>query len=191
MLDYSSHLDFARRHLPNDGPFLLLGESFSSPVAVRLAAEAPPGLAGVVLCNTFVRSTSWSDFRHLPWERFFDRPVPKYVFYRKLAGMKTTPELVATVREATRKVDPAVSAARLRETLTVDARDAFARVEVPILYLRGTRDRLVPGRCLRTVLAVKPETTVAKINAPHMLLQIAPDEAWEAIRAVVDEQRRA
>jgi len=191
VLDYPSHQDFARRHLPTDGPFLLLGESFSGPVAVRLAAEAPPGLAGVVLCNTFVRSTSWSGFRHLPWEGFFDRPVPKYIFYRKLAGLQTTPELVATVREATRKVDPAVSAARLRETLTVDARDAFSRVEAPVLYLRGTRDRLVPGRCLRTVLAIKPDTTVARIDAPHMLLQLAPDAAWEAIRAFVSDQQEA
>lgn len=189
VLDYPSHLDYARRRLPSDGPFLLLGESFSGPVAVRLAAETPPGLAGVVLSNTFVRSPSWSGFRHLPWERLFKRLVPRNVVRRRLAGTDTTPEILAAVREVTRKVEPAVRAARMREALTVDARDALARVEVPVLYLRGTRDRLVRGRCLRTILAVKPETTVAEIDAPHMLLQIAPDAAWEAIRAFVGEQR--
>jgi len=186
VLDYPSHLDFARRHLPSDGPFLLLGESFSGPVAVRLADEAPPGLAGVVLCNTFVRSPSWSGFSHLPWQLLFERPVPTHVVRRRLAGTDTTREIVAAVREVTRKVEPAVRAARMRAALTVDARDAFARLEAPVLYLRGTRDRLVRGWCLRTVLKLKPETTVAKIDAPHMLLQIAPDEAWRAIGAFVD-----
>ena len=107
-LDYAGHLEIARRHLPADGPFLLLGESFSGPVSVWLAAEAPPGLTGLVLCNTFVRPPSWSGFRHLPWELLF-------------------------------------------------------------------------RRCLKTILAVKPETRVAEIEAPHMLLQIAPREAWSAL----------
>lgn len=191
VLDYPSHLDFARRHLPSDGPFLLLGESFSGPVAVRLGAEAPPGLAGVVLCNTFVRSPSWSGFRHLPWGLLFERPVPTHVVRRRLAGRDTTPEILAAVRAVTQKVEPAVRAARMRAALAVDARDAFARLEVPVLYLRGTRDRLVRSWCLRTVLKLKPETTVAMIDAPHMLLQVAPDEAWDAIRSFVDDQHRA
>jgi len=186
ILDYPSHLAFARRHLPSDGPFLLLGESFSGPVAVRLAAEAPPGLAGVVLCNTFVRSPSWSGFSRLPWQHLFRRPVPTHVVRRRLAGTDTTREIVTAVREVTAKVEPAVRAARMKAALTVDARDAFSRVEAPVLYLLGTRDRLVRGWCLRTVLSVKPETMVAKIDAPHMLLQIAPDEAWKAIGAFVD-----
>ncbi len=180
-LDYAEHLEIARRHLPADGPFLLLGESFGGPLSVWLAAEAPPGLAGLILCNTFVRAPNWSGFRHLPWEWLFRRPVPRNVVRRRLAGRWTTPEIVRTVRAVDRKVAPEVMAKRLRETLTVDARDAFARVPVPVLALHGTRDGLVRRRSLRAILAVRPETEVAEIEAPHMLLQIAPDEAWAAI----------
>jgi len=180
-LDYAEHLEIARRHLPADGPFLLLGESFSGPLSVWLAAEAPPGLAGLVLCNTFVRSPSWSGFRHLPWELLFRRPVPRNVVRRRLAGRWTSPEIVRTVRETSRRVAPDVMAQRLRATLTVDARDALAAVRVPVLALHSTRDGLVRRRSLKTILAVKPETQVAEIDAPHMLLQIAPRDAWEAI----------
>jgi len=182
-LDYAGHLEIARRYLPTGEPFLLLGESFSGPVSVRLAAEAPPGLAGLVLCNTFVRSPSWSGFRHLPWELLFRRPVPWNVVRRRLAGRWTTPEIVRSVRETSRTVAPEVMAKRLRETLTVDVRDALARVRVPVLALHSTRDGLVRPRCLRTILKVKPETRVAEIDGPHMLLQIAPEEAWKAIAA--------
>lgn len=180
-LDYGEHLEIARRHLPADGPFLLLGESFSGPLSVWLAAEDPPGLAGLILCNTCVRSPSWSGFRHLPWELLFRRPVPKNVVRRRLAGRWTTPEVVRAVRETGREVSPEVMAKRLRETLTVDARDAFAAVQVPVLALHSTRDGLVRPRSLRTIRAVKPATRVAEIDAPHMLLQIAPQKAWSAI----------
>ncbi len=180
-LDYAAHLEIARRSLPDGGPFLLLGESFSGPIAVRLAAEAPPGLVGLVLCASFVRPPSWSGFRHLPWKTLFSRPVPRHVIRRRLAGPWISPEIVAAVRGVTRKVAPSVLATRLREALTVDARDALARVEVPILDLRGTRDRLVPRRCRHAILAVRPDVRTAEIEAPHMLLQIAPLEAWGAI----------
>ena len=182
-LDYAGHLEIARRFLPEDGPFLLLGESFSGPIATWLAAEAPAGLAGLILCNTFVRPPSWSGFRHLPWELLFRRPVPKNVVRRRLAGRWIDPEIVRAVRTASRTVAPEVMAKRLRETLTVDARDALAAVRVPVLALHSRRDGLVRPRCLRAILEVKPETRVAEIDAPHMLLQIAPREAWTAIEA--------
>lgn len=43
-LGYAALTDLARASLPSDGPFFLLGESFSGPVAVKLAAQAPSGL---------------------------------------------------------------------------------------------------------------------------------------------------
>src|SRR5579859_1384445 len=45
-----------RAALPRDRPFVLLGESFSGPIAMRIAAYPPPELAGVILCGTFARN---------------------------------------------------------------------------------------------------------------------------------------
>ena len=42
-----------RAALPSDRPFVLLGESFGGPIAIRIAASPPPGLAGLILCGTF------------------------------------------------------------------------------------------------------------------------------------------
>ena len=36
----------ARAALPRDKPFLILGESFSGPIAISIAASNPPGLVG-------------------------------------------------------------------------------------------------------------------------------------------------
>jgi pimeloyl-ACP methyl ester carboxylesterase len=52
--DYPTCEAIARAALPTDRPFVLLGESFSGPIAIAIAATAPPGLIGLVLSATFV-----------------------------------------------------------------------------------------------------------------------------------------
>ena len=47
---------FVADRLPGDAPFLLVGESFSRPIAIRIAASRPPGLRGLVLCASFAAS---------------------------------------------------------------------------------------------------------------------------------------
>ena len=51
---YEGLVELARAALPTDGDFFILGESFSGPVAISLAAAHPPGLMGLILCCTFV-----------------------------------------------------------------------------------------------------------------------------------------
>jgi hypothetical protein len=42
-----------RAALPARCRYVLLGESFSEPLAIRIAAHPPPGLVGLALCVTF------------------------------------------------------------------------------------------------------------------------------------------
>src|SRR5450631_2350467 len=42
--------------LPVDRPYVLLGESFSGPIAIRVAAAQPAGLIGVILVCSFARN---------------------------------------------------------------------------------------------------------------------------------------
>ena len=53
VLGYEGLVDFARTRLPAGQAWVLLGESFSGPVAIALAAERPPGLCGMILSGTF------------------------------------------------------------------------------------------------------------------------------------------
>eukprot|EP01136_Pigoraptor_vietnamica_P024202 Opistho-1_new@77020 len=56
VLDYEGLEVLVRDELPVDEPYVLLGESFSGPVAISIAASRPPQLAGLVLCCTFARN---------------------------------------------------------------------------------------------------------------------------------------
>src|ERR1700722_15702641 len=69
---YDELLPLVLAAIPADFPVILLGESFSGPLAIMAAAKYPPGLIGVVLCATFVRNPVW--FRP-GWLRYFARPL--------------------------------------------------------------------------------------------------------------------
>ncbi len=60
VLDADGLEAFAREQLPGDRPFVLLGESFSGPIALRIAADPPPMLRALVLSTTFWVSESLS-----------------------------------------------------------------------------------------------------------------------------------
>jgi pimeloyl-[acyl-carrier protein] methyl ester esterase len=55
-LNYAELESIARSALPKDKPFVLLGESFSGPIALSIAVNPPPGLVGLVLCATFAKN---------------------------------------------------------------------------------------------------------------------------------------
>ena len=176
----------ARIRLPNE-PFVLLGESFSGPLAVRLAAKRPAHLRALVLAVTFLRNPwpavpRWVEALIRP-ALFTGRP-PESLMKATVIDAETPREVITLLREAVKAVKPAVWAARVKAIGHVDARTEFARVDVPILYLRGKRDRIVGPRMLKEMREIRPGMKVVVIDAPHQLLQCRPREASEAIKNI-------
>src|SRR5207247_8145193 len=62
--DYLDLLPLVREACRSCDDFFVLGWSFSGPLALMIAAEAPPGLRGVVLCASFI-SVPWPVIRLL------------------------------------------------------------------------------------------------------------------------------
>ncbi len=182
-LGYPELLPRVRAALPSSGPFVLLGESFSGPLAIMLAAEAPAGLQGVILSASFATSP-------IPWFPRFARPLVQPVFFRAMPrftqvkailGRYATPELRELLFKANSAVHPSVMAARARAILAVDVTAQFKACPYPILYLRGERDRVVGKQVLDGLLRARPSLQVVTLPAPHLVLQVAPEESAKAI----------
>lgn len=182
-LGYELLLEIVLRHLPRDEPFVLLGESFSGPLALMAAATCPAGLKAVVLCATFVQNPTWirwgglASFVH----PFAFRLYPKFSAAKALLGSYSTPELRKLIAGAIGAVRPEVFSHRVREVLRVQVADKLAACPVPILYLRGSRDLVVPGRNLREIRELLPALQAATLDAPHMVLQCQPAAAAQAV----------
>jgi pimeloyl-ACP methyl ester carboxylesterase len=186
-LDYQELLPLVLAALPQSGRFVLLGESFSGPLAVMASARRPPGLVALVLCASFVCSPLPAALALMaPLLRGWClRLIPSALQARVLLGRTPPAGLASEVRQAIAAVAPPVLAGRIRQVLAVDARRQLGLAGVPILYLQAGRDRLVPPRCARLVQRLEPRTSVVRIDAPHLVLQTAPAEAAEAIRTFV------
>lgn len=182
---YREHVEFVLgEHLPA-GPFVVVGESFSGPVAVSVGAAHREGLRGVVLVNSFVVRPFWNAFGCLPWGQVLGRPVPRWVAGWHLIGWDRVDGFLAQIRAANGQVSGATKAARLRAVFAVDVRDQLRRIAAPVLYLRGTRDRLVPGWCVRQAELARPDLLVERFTGPHLLLQARPERCWRAIRSML------
>jgi pimeloyl-[acyl-carrier protein] methyl ester esterase len=165
--------------LPRGRPFVLVGESFSGPLALFAAANRPAELALVVLVATFVQcpvrwAGPWASAAVGPWA--FRRLVPAPLMRRALLAHDSRPELLQAVIAATKQVHPHVMASRIRAVLEVDARAALRACATKIVYLRATRDRLIGAHASRRIQELRPDVEVVDVDAPHLVLQHAPAE---------------
>lgn len=184
---YDDLVELAANALPRDEPFVLVGESFSGPVAVSLAARRPQGLAGLVLCATFVRNPRplFGGLRGLLG--FIPALAPPLApLHFALLGRFATPASRAAFRAAMAQARPMTLRDRLQAVLGVDVSARLAGVDVPMLYLRATQDRVVPASAGRLIERLRPDMQVETMDAPHFLLQAAPEAAADAIVRFVE-----
>jgi pimeloyl-ACP methyl ester carboxylesterase len=160
------------------GRFALLAESFSGPLAIRIAARPPQGLAAVVLAATFLHrpvAPALGALAALAGPRLFGHPPPRAVIRRFLSGSDAPPEIVEAVRSAVAELRPDVSARRAAEALRADVRDALGKSKVPLLAIVPTRDRLLRrGGLTHELRARRPDAEIAEIDGPHLIRQRQP-----------------
>lgn len=182
-MDYAQHESFVRAKLPADEGYVLLAESFSGPIGIAIAASRPTRLKGLILCVSFAANP-------LPLFSPFSRLIAALPAIRMppalaapwLYGDRATPELRRAHAAAMARVSPRVLAARAAAILSVDQRPRLAHIDVPMLYLRATADRLVSKSAAREILDARPGTQLTEFDAPHFLLQTEPEACATATR---------
>jgi pimeloyl-[acyl-carrier protein] methyl ester esterase len=181
---YEELVDFAEHSLPADRPFAMVAESFSGPVAIRLAARRPQGLKSLVLVNTFIRPS----FRWIPagakgviGSYLFRIAPPAWLVRHFGLGSDASEDSISEVRAALSEIKPHVLACRAREALSADFESDFMRVTAPMLYLKGAKDRLLTPRVASALQKLRPDLEVVPLDAPHFALQRRPAEAATVI----------
>lgn len=189
---YSELEHVAQTALFETGPYFILGESFSGPLAVTLASEHANQIKGLILCASFVRNPRPA----LTWLKPFTSLLPvsgvaQTALSHLLLGKHASDEMRLALSEGLERISPATLRFRLRAVLTVDVSARFAALEMPILYLRATSDRTVPRAASGLAQQLNPRTRIADIDAPHFLLQSAPFQAAKAVGKFMAEVQAA
>jgi pimeloyl-ACP methyl ester carboxylesterase len=169
---------------------VLLGESFSGPIAIDLARQFPDKVRGLVLAGTFARPP-WPGWLMKIGAKVDHHEVPFSLLRMMLLGNTKSDVLTSELGEIVRALPAATIACRLRSIAEVDALAALGNVKCEILMLHAANDRLVSGRPLKRALERRPDTTVAFIPGPHMILQTQPAIAARHILDFVSSLSRA
>jgi pimeloyl-[acyl-carrier protein] methyl ester esterase len=173
------------RHWVSDSePYVIVAESFSTPLAIQFAATNPANLKGLVLSAGFATTPVRGVLRfatpflapllsYLPVNEFGGRIV--------LSGSTAPQALRARLRAAIASVKPRVLMNRVRAVVACNALEELRAIRVPILYMQARGDRMVNAVCLKEIRRVKPELEVVVLDGTHMLLQQMPHETAEIV----------
>lgn len=167
-------------------PFVLIGESFSGPLALFVAQKKPIGLLGVILVATFIKAPNFSVGRFLPWRIGFALVIPIFKLCT-YSGRKKDCALVGLMSEELSKVSADVMADRIDSIFDVNASQALLDCSMPLIYFRGTGDYVVPRKNLNKIKLLKPSVLVAEFTTRHFILQTTPVEAWAEIQKFVTD----
>jgi pimeloyl-ACP methyl ester carboxylesterase len=191
-LGYDALTERVRESLQEEADYALIAESFSGPIAIRLAAERPAGLRALVFAASFCRppvhGVPRAILQGLGPSLFRIRP-PLFLVKHFLLGSGASQRVVDDLYASVDQVSAETFALRLQEILRVNVCSKLAEVSVPLLYLRATRDRMVGESGLEAVRARCPHLELHQIEAPHMVLQTHPAAAVAAIRDFLDRHK--
>jgi pimeloyl-[acyl-carrier protein] methyl ester esterase len=177
-LSYAELTTYVVERAPNR-PFVVLGESFSGPIAIEIAATDPRA-AGLVLASSFARHPLPALFAALAG--LLDlRWLPKRIIATALMGSTATPELTARLHRVLPALPHEVLQFRAREVLRVDKRDRLREIACPVLCLHGRFDYLVNRRQVDEIVTAQACCQVHWFDSAHMLLATHPEAAVKAI----------
>lgn len=175
-LGYGELERLVRHRLEVTNPQILIAESFSGPLAIRLVSRLRRRLCALVLVATFARPPAFSTLRFVPRALFSQSP-PRWAIRKFMLGQDAPSKLVTEVKYAIDQVHSRVLHARLVQVLTTNVEAELDAIRVPTLYLRPTRDRLVR----RPLVAPSEHIVVEHIDGPHLILQRHPELCAEHI----------
>lgn len=185
-LGYAELEALVRTQLPEGKPFVILGESFSGPIAISIAASAPPGFRGLILSCTFVRNPRPTLASLKPFVKLLPvSAAPMVLLDKVLLGEHSTPHLRFMINRALKQLSPDTIRTRIEAVLAVDASEKMAAISAPVLYLRASKDHVVPKSASRLVAQLQPGIRIVDFEAPHMLLQTCPQETAAEVMAFI------
>jgi pimeloyl-ACP methyl ester carboxylesterase len=174
-LSYDALADHVTAALPANGPYVVVAESFGGPLAVLAAARAANKPAGVVLAATFatnplplmgmILKTALPGF-------LASKPVPVIEAMLLRSGDHMT---ALHIFEAVSALPQDVLMSRLNAALKCDIRKPLAALDMPMLYLQGTKDKLMPAAQAVLMQKTAKNLRVIKVDRPHFVLQYEPE----------------
>ena len=163
-------------------PFVLLGESFSGPLAFRLALRHSSAMKGLILAASFLSPPHplLPLACRLPIPA--NLPAPAWLL-RWLCIEDATPAVLQLLQNEIRHLSPQLVRQRLQAMTRLQS--PLDSLSLPTLHLWPTRDRLVSHAAALSIGLHCRDLRVSRIEGPHFLLQSRPEACVQAIQQFI------
>jgi pimeloyl-[acyl-carrier protein] methyl ester esterase len=182
-LSFEETLECAAKQFPPGIAPIVVAESFSGPVAIKLIASGCVQAKYLILCATFAKSPHpilLKLSRSLGITSLIKPEMPK-LFFKVFLGKEFAESLAPMWRRVHANVPPHILDHRLGIINRVDVTGWLDKLLIPCLYLQATEDRVVPSSCLSSFIKYIPNLEIRKIKGPHFILQAQPLACLTAI----------
>jgi len=173
LLSYIELANLVLGKLPKDVPYVIIAESFSGPIAVKVATQAQKNLKGIIFAASFVKNPIALPKRLAaltkaqPLKSSTALSLAKPFTFGKWASK----DLQTLLTSAIDGVSHEVIVHRLNEVMSIDERVKFSSIKVPMLYLRPRADRLVSKSTASEMRTLNQKIHIEEIEGPHFILQ--------------------
>jgi pimeloyl-[acyl-carrier protein] methyl ester esterase len=182
--NYQQLLHHIREEVPWDEPYVLVAESFSSPLALYFAQSQWEDIQAVILCSGFVRNPL-SEMQRLIYsmlpKRIMKKSPPLSALRSLMLGGDSPAYLNDLFKSSMEYVLPDVIASRIDLALNTDASTALQECKRPVHYLQASHDNLIGRRGWEQISHLRSDCTCMEIEGPHLLIQSRPLEVLAAI----------
>lgn len=175
--------------LPVNKKLVILGESYSGPVALSLAVRGDLDIVGVILVATFAKypaSLLKSLSSYLPLSLLFRLPIPDFIIRQYCFGSRGNKALHKQLRESVRANKVDVLAKRAHEGAGIDVTALLEKIKVPCMYIAATNDNLVPATAIDHLKTHLPQLQVVTLEGKHFILQCQPKASFEVVKTFID-----
>jgi pimeloyl-[acyl-carrier protein] methyl ester esterase len=179
------YINVVKARLSVDAKTILIAESFSGPIATYVASRYPEQVAGIVFSASFVKPPhplllNIASVMPAPAFGAMRATLVKQFCVNSVYEKNVIDEANVVVGE----LESAVIKRRLMLLASL-AKLAHAQIDIPVLSLRATQDRLITQTAISSIANTFLKTISIDVKAPHFLLQTCPEECWRHIEKFV------
>ena len=173
---------------PKNEDYIVLGDSFSGPIALNTAVSAEHKPISLVLVNTFVsspRNVLTKLARYTPQKLLSNPPerVLEYLLKEKEAELRPLERIVPVLVS----ISPNLVKSRLMSIDTVSVKNIARRVSVPVCVLQAANDSAISNNARRELTQSLKNRQIHVLPGNHFSLQTFPATCAHLITQFVEK----
>ena len=163
------------------GEWVLLAESFSTPLAMLLASQHRQRILALVLVCGFCANPQPSGLGWLPLQPLMSLTPPAFLLRQFLTGEGASRDLLDSLTKAADRTPGATLAERVRVVLALREADCPSLPDLPVLLLQARQDRVIPWDAQSQLERHFPDATCHWVDGPHLLMQTRAQDCRDAV----------